>query len=477
LTLSDPFGTIVTFVQPSGAFSGGIMESEIDLRPFFSALLRQWRTIAIIILVAAIGAGLVGFMLPPSYTASADVLILPSRSQLTFDSRFVTSNTVPGTDAPTRRQALVAMASSPALETEVLPKIPQSLVDKDYHPGQLARRIRVVPEGDLLHIEASAADEQSAQALADAWAQAYVRTINQLYSQSNDLLKELETQFTDAQQRYNQAQHNLESFISSSTIVQISQQISMTTDLLNESQIGTQKLYAQYLEQARALEATLHDTETLRQQIAAGQTEGLANNLTALALRARAAGNVKLPIDLRFDDPNALTQSETTLADLDILLGVLRQRRDALMEQSRLLAQAIDEGESANAGLPTALLAAYTQRLSQLNQQYEQQTAQMKYLELRRNLALDSLSILQRKLDEQSVALGAPEVQVRFISTAVEPASSAFVRAVVYAALLGFIALLVSVLIVLGQTLLQSRLEPQQLQPHTERQLDQPSTS
>ena len=452
------------------------MEDDIDLRPFFGALLRQRRTITVIVLIAALGAGLLGFVLPPSYTASADVLILPSRTQLAFDSRFVTSSIAPGADISSRRQALIAMATSSALEAEVLPKIPQGLVNKDYRPGQLTRRIRVQTEGDLLHIEASAADEQSAQALADAWGQAYVRTVNQLYGQDSRLLTELETQFADAQQRYDQAQRAVESFISSSTIVQVSQQISMTTDLLTESLSGTQKLYAQYLEQARALEATLRDAETLRQQVAAGQTEGLANSLTALALRARAAGDVQLPIELRFEDPNVLAQSGASLADLDTLLGVLQQRRDALMEQSQLLAQTIDEGKGADGGLPPALLDSYTQRLSQLNQQYEQQTAQLKYLELRRNLALDSLSILQRKLDEQRVALGAPEVQVRFVSTTVEPAISALVRAVLYAVLAAFAALLLSAFGVLGQTVLRPRLMTQP-QPRAERPLDQPTAS
>jgi hypothetical protein len=100
----------------------------------------------------------------------------------------------------------------------------------------------------------------------------------------------------------------------------------------------------------------------------------------------------------------------------------------------------------------------------------------LKYLELRRNLALDSLSILQRKLDEQRVALGAPEVQVRFVSTTVEPAISALVRAVLYAVLAAFAALLLCAFGVLGQTVLRPRLMPQP-QPRAERPLDQPTAS
>jgi hypothetical protein len=403
------------------------------------------------------------------------VLILPSRSQLTFDQRFVTNNATLGTDAASRRQALVALASSPAIETQVLPKLPAELVGKDYQPGALARRLSITSEGDLLHIEAGAPDAQAAQLLAEAWAQAYVHTVNDLYGRDTAMLRELENQLGGAQKRYDQAQHDLETFIGSSQIVQVQQQISMTVELLNGSVQSTQKLYVQYLDQARALEATLHDAETLRQQMAAGQTEGLANALVALALRARAAGSVQLPIDLRFDDPAAFARSGATLADLDALIGVLRQRRDALMEQSRLLAQAIGDGKNEGSGLPPALQDTYAKRLSALNQQYEQQTAQVKLLEQRRNLALDSLSILQRKLDEQRVALGTPEVQVRFISAAAEPPHGRLSRAILFGGAAAFAALFLSTLIVLGLAILRPWLPSRHPKPQSERPLDQPT--
>src|SRR5207244_2745160 len=143
------------------------------------------------------------------------------------------------------------------------------------------------------------------------------RSVNDLYGKNTTLLEQLGAQVSDAQKRYDDTQRGLETFVGSSTIVQVGQQISMTVDLLDESRAGTQKLYAQYLTQARDLEATLRDAETLRQQVASGQSEGLANNLAALALRARAVGDVQLPFDLRFDNPGALAQNNSaTLTDL-----------------------------------------------------------------------------------------------------------------------------------------------------------------
>jgi uncharacterized protein involved in exopolysaccharide biosynthesis len=113
--------------------------------------------------------------------------------------------------------------------------------------------------------------------------------------------------------------------------------------------------------------------------------------------------------------------------------------------------------------------------LSALNQQYEQQTAQVMLLEQRRNLALDALSILQRKFDEQRVALGTPEVQVRFISAAAEPPRGRLSRAILFGGAAAFAALFLSILIVLGQTIIRSWLPSRRPQPQTERPLDQPT--
>jgi hypothetical protein len=317
--------------------------------------------------------------------------------------------------------------------------------------------------------------------LAEVWGNTYVQAVNELYSRDNDMLQELETQLASAQQRYDDSQQQVEGFLGSSAIVQVSQQISATLGLLDESRLGIQSQYAQYLTQARVLEATLHDAETLRQQLAAGQTEGLANGLAALSLRVRAIGDAQLPIDLRFDDPNNLVRSAAvTLGDLSALITTLRQRRDALMDQSQQFAQTLSEDKAdtqASGGLTPALRETYVQRLSALNQQSEQQLAKLKLLRQQRDLALDSIAILQRKIDEQRVALGTPEVQVRFISAVVAAPRPLFMRMVLYGTAAAFAGAYLGVLLVLGQMILWPRLSSRSPQPRSERPLDRPTAS
>jgi uncharacterized protein involved in exopolysaccharide biosynthesis len=257
------------------------MEDEIDLRPYVRALVQQWRVIAIITIVATIGGLIVAMARPAVYTAKSDVLILPSRTQLAFDPRFVTSNSTLGTDIASRRQALLALVLSQVIEESARTKLPPALSSEPYQRGSLAGRISVDAEGDLLHISASSPDQDNAQAVADAWAQAYVRSVNDLYGVNSSLIVQLEMQQADAEKRYSETENELEAFISGSSIVRLSDQISMTAELLQTSREGTRQLYEQYLTQARDLESALYDAEPLRYQGAAGQSQGLANSRAA----------------------------------------------------------------------------------------------------------------------------------------------------------------------------------------------------
>ncbi len=93
---------------------------------------------------------------------------------------------------------------------------------------------------------------------------------------SDTILQDLQTQSAEALQRYNSAQLEFETFVGSNTLVQLTRQISITTGLLDEAVADTRDVYAQFLAQARILEATLQDAQTLRQQMAVGRTQDLA---------------------------------------------------------------------------------------------------------------------------------------------------------------------------------------------------------
>ena len=62
------------------------MEEEIDLRKYVDVLLRHWMLIVSITVIAVLMAGLLSFLLPPTYEAKAAVLITKTRFQIILES-------------------------------------------------------------------------------------------------------------------------------------------------------------------------------------------------------------------------------------------------------------------------------------------------------------------------------------------------------------------------------------------------------
>lgn len=457
------------------------MEEEIDLRPYVQALLRRWRLIALLMLVGVVVAVLIALLSAPAYTARADILMLSARSELAFDQRFVTGDAAQSLDSNARRQALTALASQSTLEEQVLAQLPEGFVAQDYQAGNLAQRIEVRQEGDLLQIVARADDPQHALTLANAWGQVYVQLVNDIYGDNQGLLQEVELQLNEARQRYDQAQQELETFIGNSQLVQLDQQISVMEGLLNGSREANQALYTQYLSRTQELELILNDARTLRQQVASGQTDGFAGSLASLALQARTIGNVQLPVDLRFDGPDSLAQSDTvSLADLDTLIAILQERRAELLDLSQQFAQATATGQDNATGLPATLRRQYEQELTRLKQQYEQEIAQQRALEQQRNLALDSLAILQRKLDEQRIAQGTSSRQVRLVGVVNDPPESILSQIVINSVIALMLSLLLGIVVVLWLEVIGPRISATQPAPSPtqgDRPADRPVTS
>lgn len=69
-----------------------VMEDEIDLREYINVIRRRWKLIVGVTAVAVIAAAVVSFLLPPTYEASAVVLITEPRYQMQFEPRFQTTD-------------------------------------------------------------------------------------------------------------------------------------------------------------------------------------------------------------------------------------------------------------------------------------------------------------------------------------------------------------------------------------------------
>lgn len=232
-----------------------LASDEINLRSYVLSAAERWRAILLIVVAAlALGIGARALLLwsqDAVYEAFSDVVIVRSSSDLTFDERFVTDSgqSIPANFAA-QRNALVTLASSPALSYEVLDKVGSQLAARLQQPALLAGAISAelvtapgsrAGESDLVRITAVADSPEQATLLADAWAEAYVARANQVFGEvPNHLLASVLTEQTAAQAAHDTARRALETFLAQSQVESLTRQVDDLSQLILTLRTGRQ---------------------------------------------------------------------------------------------------------------------------------------------------------------------------------------------------------------------------------------------
>lgn len=423
------------------------MQEDLDIRPYLAAVLRRWPLVLGAGLLAALVVAGLALLQPQLSRGRSSVLIVPTVSQVTLDPRFTTRDATLLTNATFQREALITLASSGALEARVA----ADLGIAPLIPGSLSAQVQVEADGDLIWFTASALDQPEAVRIAEAWARTYELMVAEIYSRDASGEALLNQQIADAQQRYAAAQAELEGFVAANDLVQLSLQIQTYEDVLELSAATALDRYTSYITRTQALDLVIADAQTLRAQVASGDSSALSDALATLALRARSAGLSQLPVQLRFDDPAILVRDQpATLADLDTFIAtVTRQRADLLAEAEDTTAALIAGGQVVGS-LSPELTEQYLRTLPDLRRQYEQLSAQQRQLAQRRDIAFASLEVLQRKRDEQQIAQSSPQISVRAIESTAAPPSSRLIGIAVRGVIGGSAGLLVGVALALA---------------------------
>jgi uncharacterized protein involved in exopolysaccharide biosynthesis len=422
------------------------MEQEIDLRPYLVAVVRHWRLIIIVGLALAIAGAVGGSLVVQGRQASADILVIPSTSQITLDPRFQTTTGSNVSNPTFARQALINLASSRLVAEQVV----KDLGELNISPERLTQQVSVVSSSDLLQITVKDPDSSRALKIAEAWGKAYERMVADTYSRSPAQADLLAADITAAQQRYDSAQSALETFLKDGKIVRVQGQIASMTDMLSGSRQAQQMHYTDYLTRTRQIDLLLQDAQTLRDQAGTQATSGFADSFAALLLRARTVDSAVPSFQLSAGDiTSAQVPSHDLIASLDQLITVLTRRREQLNTQAAEIAATIAGSDASPSGPGAANLQHYSDQLAALNSTYEQLQSQQSLLTKQRDLALDTLILLQRKHDEQEVARSSPQVEVRFISASIEPQTSQLSRTALTGVAAGIGGLVLGILIAL----------------------------
>jgi succinoglycan biosynthesis transport protein ExoP len=360
------------------------MEEEIDLRAYVDVLIRSWKWIVGLALVAAVAAFVVSLMLPPTYEASGVVIITQPRYQMQFDPRFKTVDQwVPA------YKAFPTLATSDGVLHSVLDAYtpsPETGIE-EWTLGNLSGMVEATSEGDpsLVVLRVRFRAPEGAAAIANLWADALVTRGNTIYSEREDDVAFFEGQVAQAEQALNQADAALVAFEARSQVNTIGAQL--------DSLLQTQ---ADYLADQRAIAYVVQDIQGLRDQLAqqpGDRPVSLADDLTALLLQIKAFNLMQVkaldaqastPIQLQVNSAESISDKSPAeqIAFLDDLVAILEAKSSEI------------DGRLAELEPQTLALQ---ERLQEL-------TAESERLVNGRDLASETYLTLSRKLEEARIS-------------------------------------------------------------------------
>lgn len=369
--------------------------SELNLTHYVDLLKRRWFWI---VACGLVGAGIAYFWsnsTVPVYSAQTELAILRTGSIVNFDPRFRTiSDADPnatGLDVVARRRSLISIGESPALAEQVIQKLGDQLPPSLRTIEGILGAVSIVNDGDILRVSANTGSPTLSALITNAWGEAYVARVNQVFSDSGLASDNLQSMALELKKDYEAKQDAVTQDKATSDIQRV----------LREKDLVERQLDVNLEEK---LVRALDDATALRELVArgAGNDATTSQQVAMLILQAnlfQSNGSnpsaISLPITV---DTSPRPQSEL-LRELDNLIANLEERRAA----------------------QTAEREALYDQLRTLRAQEEVAAAKTKYLEWARDLAWNTYQLMESKVIENTVASETQSKLVQVASPAVAP--------------------------------------------------------
>lgn len=244
------------------------VEDELDLGRIVRVLYAwRWDIVVgtvLVTVVAVLGYWLLSALQKPVYTATAQVAILRTKTEVTFEDRFRTLSEQgqlarPQESAASRRGALLGLVQHGAVAEAVVRRMGEALAPEERTPARLLRAIEArlvdAPSGrasggsDLISIVAKADEPGKAAQLANAWAEEYVTRVNQLYGTiPAEMMASVRSELDRAQVRFDASQQALEGFIATNRIPHLGRLIAEKQEVIQSLQDGRKSAVAGLVE-------------------------------------------------------------------------------------------------------------------------------------------------------------------------------------------------------------------------------------
>ena len=447
------------------------MEEEIDLREYIEILLKYWKWIMGVAILAAIVAFVVTSMLPRVYEAQSDILVLKSKTEISFEPKYQTEITELSSQSGYQK-TLVNLATSSGVAVSVLDQTEDTLPLEDQNIESLLQKIEVTNTGDVISIKVTDQNPQIAADLANLWTRAYTQYVNNLFGgESEALLGEIRQQAQDVGQIYEIAQNDWEQFSGDNQITflqrEINAQKKQAQELRNSANLEREaalKMLADEYQQLNQIDKWLQDAQTMRDHFAKPTSFASAkagNALALMALQSKVlAASASLPLQLQLNLAD-LSEQSTSVDDVDSLIEVLKTRQEqiekSIAERSIALTQdAGDAGLGLNLEKLTKTIADLDAETLILEEQLEAQKAKQRELKQIRDLTWENLSTIQRKLAETELTSQTTDTQIRIAASAVVPEKPTSSGRLMNTAIAGILGAMLAIFVVFAKEYWQS---------------------
>ena len=446
-------------------------EDEIDLREYILVLIKYWRWIVGVSVLAAIVAFGVSSFLPRTYEASANVLILKSETQISFEPKFQTTTDEQLGDK-NYQNTLADLVKSNDLAAIVLAQSSELFSSGEQTVLDLLKMVDVSTSGDVVSINITSQDPEVAAQLANIWAIAYVDYVNTLLGEGkNSLLIEIEKQVQGVTDDYQSAQLAWEKFLGDNQITTLSLEIDAKKSQLQtlrnqQSDIEKNPLFLQDLEQKtqrqllsnkyaelKQLDVWMSDALAMRDQIGQGATSEAATAGDVLAfvlLRSQVlASSAKAGVQLQLNLAD-IAESDVSAIDVFALIETLQNRQTRVQDEIDNLSNVListqeDVVLDVKPIVSSEAMTALNAEILSLTAELEKQQAQQRELKQTRDLAWENYTTIQRKMAEVKLDSQITDSQVRVASQAIVPEEAISPRRMMNTAIAGVLGLMLSI--------------------------------
>jgi len=311
------------------------MEDEVDIRAQIMVVLRAWKVILGLAVLAALAAGVYAWTRPNTYEAEALVSVTPGRISLNLSGVQQSGGVT--------AQAYVELAESTTVVQAVFDAAGPDLLDRINTVSRLRRLLEAEASADapLLRLQVRNTDAARAAALANLWAETFAARAGLLYSQDQANLAVYSEAEAEALAALDVADTALADFQAGNPVnilqAQLDSQQASLTDYLNRAH------------EAELLSQDLQDLLARLESLPAGAPGALADDLALLALTSRVyggqlgadPGETNLQLSVSGDQPltNSTVANQRGLAE--DLLASLDARRQSLAAQATAVVPAI----------------------------------------------------------------------------------------------------------------------------------------